>query len=87
MEVDWNRRFDHMQQHSGNTNILVVCINPVSATLYQDTIGTEESVHITEVPVFRIACKSCSWGKKWRPFRVSLERSSTVDSAVNNAAV
>ncbi|CAI8057506.1 Alanyl-tRNA editing protein Aarsd1 [Geodia barretti] len=38
VEVDWNRRFDHMQQHSGNTNILVVCINPVSATLYQDTI-------------------------------------------------
>jgi Ser-tRNA(Ala) deacylase AlaX len=31
MEVDWNRRFDHMQQHSGNTNILVMCINPVSA--------------------------------------------------------
>ncbi|WP_422656897.1 alanyl-tRNA editing protein [Paenibacillus sp. EC2-1] len=40
-EIDWNRRFDHMQQHSGQHLLSAVCLDLYQATTLSFHLGTD----------------------------------------------
>ena len=61
IEVDWNRRFDHMQQHSGNTHIKGLHYN-LTGRLLVSTLFFFAAQHlITAIADRDFGHKTTSW--------------------------